>query len=444
MSHTPETLAVHLDLKGTPPTAARLLTWLEFVRQAGFNAVLVEWEDMFPWTTDTRFRAPYAYSASDVGAFCEAANRAGIELIPLVQTIGHMHTPLAVPDYHPLREVPDRADVLNPLAPGAGELVAAMVDEVVDAMPGVRRCHLGGDEAGTFGTHPQTRAFIEEHGEAALYCRHVQPLIDRLDARGIRPMLWHDMIQNWDAADLQPLINGADLCAWGYQGHPDDATDRHYHSSIVARLADMGFTLWGCSAFRGADGVDADHPMPDRRRANAAGWAELARRHGFVGLIATGWARFHTHEVHCEPLETALETMAVSAVIFQENAIPDDIDARLSSCLNAAGETDHARRCFAVMEQLAGARHACWNLLRLAHQQVAMIRREPRRDGGDAAARVHRGLRRAMDRLDQAAHEARETLTGRVIDAAIDAYLHERSEPIRNQFNHLAATLPAD
>ena len=53
---------LHLDLKGVPPTAERLLSLLDLLAAARFNAVLVEWEDMFPWTVDERFRCETAYT----------------------------------------------------------------------------------------------------------------------------------------------------------------------------------------------------------------------------------------------------------------------------------------------------------------------------------------------------------------------------------------------
>src|SRR5688500_16926012 len=124
---------VHLDLKGLPPTAPRLLELLELFAAARFNCLLVEWEDSFPWTCDPRFRAATAYTAADVAAFHRRARQLGLNVIPLVQSLGHMETPLRIADYAPLRELPDRIDGLNPLAPGARELVARMVDDVLAA-----------------------------------------------------------------------------------------------------------------------------------------------------------------------------------------------------------------------------------------------------------------------------------------------------------------------
>ena len=67
-------------------------------------------------------------------------------------------------NYRRLREVPHRADVLNPLAAGAGDLVRKMVDDVLSLCGPLRHFHLGGDEAWSFGTHPDTKAYIQRHG----------------------------------------------------------------------------------------------------------------------------------------------------------------------------------------------------------------------------------------------------------------------------------------
>src|SRR3954464_3655187 len=132
---------VHLDLKGCPPTAERLVSLLKVISASGYNAVLVEWEDQFPWTVDQRFRNETAYTPEQVKAFAETAHHLAVEIIPLVQCLGHMETPLSVPDYAKLREVPDRPDVLNPLAPGARELVEKMHEDVLALMPDVKHFH---------------------------------------------------------------------------------------------------------------------------------------------------------------------------------------------------------------------------------------------------------------------------------------------------------------
>lgn len=64
---------VHLDLKEVPPTAKRFLELLKLFAAARYNAVLVEWENSFPWRVDERFRSPTAYTPDDIRRFTETA-----------------------------------------------------------------------------------------------------------------------------------------------------------------------------------------------------------------------------------------------------------------------------------------------------------------------------------------------------------------------------------
>jgi hexosaminidase len=94
---------VHLDLKGTPPTFERLMKLLEYFASAKYTAILVEFEDMFPWTVDMRFRCSTCYSEEQIRMLNSKVSELGLEIIPLVQTLGHMETFLKWPEYGHLR-----------------------------------------------------------------------------------------------------------------------------------------------------------------------------------------------------------------------------------------------------------------------------------------------------------------------------------------------------
>ena len=272
---------IHLDLKGLPPTPTRLLQLLDFFSAVRINCVLVEWEDSFPWTVDPRFRSETAYSPQEVDAFHARANKLGINVIPLVQSLGHMETPLQPADYAHLREIPDRCDVLNPLAPGAGELVARMIDDVLARSGPITHFHLGGDEAWTFGTHPDTKAYIAKHGKAALYLHHIEPLLDKLLAKNIRPILWHDMMHDWDAAALSRLAKKADLMFWSYRGHIDNAKGA-FHTSVMERFAAAGVPLWGACATKAR--------MVRTRMCRTSPFAWRIRTRGSMSLGESSWS----------------------------------------------------------------------------------------------------------------------------------------------------------
>lgn len=427
---------VHLDLKGTPPTPDRLVELLGVFAAARYNAVLVEWEDAFPWTVDERFRSPTAYSKADVRRFCETAAKLELELIPLVQCLGHMETPLNLPDYKHLREIPHDSYVLNPLAEGARELVQQMVDDVLALMPGVRSLHLGGDEAWSLGRNPASAAYIAAHGKGALYLHHIEPLLDSLNARNIRPILWHDMMIDWDSAALRSLAGKADLNAWGYRGHPDDSTS-HFNTRHLQRLHDHGFALWGGTAYKGADGHNIDLPDFSKRELNAMAWVDVARRFNFKGVIATAWSRYSTHRLQCEPIDAALDSLLNVGVILHDGQPPRSGMADCLAALETLGEAGKFSACKSAMEKLRDIRSRGWTTVQSLREQIAMARHDSRRLGSTWEARFLHILQEVLKESEGVAEETRNALAGLIEPIWIEDYLHARIAPLRAEFDNL-------
>ena len=426
------TRGVHLDLKGMPPTANRFRELLKLFAAAHYNAVLVEWEDTFPWTVDERFRSPTAYTAEDIRHFQEAARTLGLEIIPLVQCLGHMETPLSVPGYEHLREELDDSSVLNPLAAGARDLVQRMVDDVLNLLPEIRYFHLGGDEAWSMGKHSQTKVYIDEHGKGALYLQHVEPILDSLNARGIRPILWHDMMINWETDALRVLAAKSDLLTWGYSGHPD-TTDHHFSTKYIKRFHDHSITLWGGTAYKGADGHNVDRPDIQQRERNALAWMEIAQRYGYVGVIATGWSRYSTDRVQCEPIDASLDSLVNIGVIMHDGRPPEGgIDACISS-LEELGERDRFESCKTAMENLAAIRQRGWQSIQSLREQVVFCRKDARRRGSRMASKSLSKLRDILGEADEVAEEVKMSFAGLVEPIWIEEYLSTRLTPLREE-----------
>lgn len=418
-------IAVHLDLKGLPPTDDRLLELLGFFRHAGYNAVLVEWEDAFPWTVDKRFRSPTAYTPDTVRRFVDRATELQLELIPLVQCLGHMETPLGIADYAHLRETPNMCDCLNPLTDGARELIRAMVDDVLALMPGVRHMHLGGDEAWAFATHPDTKAYAQKHGKDRLYLQHVEPLLDHLVAKNIQPLLWHDMMIDWTDDALGAIGQKAHLVAWGYEGHPDHV-DHHYNTRHIRRFHELGLPLWAAGAFKGADGMSSDLPVIKERELNARAWMDLDQRFHFNGLIATGWSRYATHSVQTEPIDGALDALLRIGHIFNGDDWPNNTE----QALQQAGELETWRRCSGALKSLTEARRKAWSHLQVHRENAAADHTAP----PNCEAAINQITRKWIDQLISQLHDAgtgvRSSLKGMTPDRWIDEYLKSRIQPI--------------
>ncbi|VDO75873.1 unnamed protein product [Haemonchus placei] len=60
-------IIVHFDLKGAPPKVGYFLSLLQLVADAGATGILIEWEDMFPWSGELEMvKSTNAYTVKEV------------------------------------------------------------------------------------------------------------------------------------------------------------------------------------------------------------------------------------------------------------------------------------------------------------------------------------------------------------------------------------------
>jgi hypothetical protein len=347
-----------------------------------------------------------------------------------------METPLHFPEYAALRETPREDSALNPLAPGARDLVENMMEDVLKLMPNVKRFHLGGDEVWAFGTHPDTKRYIARHGKGKLYLRHVEPLLDKLNKLKIRPLLWHDMMRDWDSRALKRLARKSDLVVWGYGEHPD-TTKHHFSRKIIERFVRNNMSLWGGTAYKGADGVDADLPNIARREANAMAWAEVAVRYGFAGVIATAWSRYWTGACQNEPIEGALDSAFNVGVILHDGKPPrGGIESCRRELLRLAGGRAVVRaRNF--LKTLSEARNNAWQGIRVLRHVIITLSGDRRRFPSSFMARYMENIGRQMAAAEAAAEDVRRALAGFIAPVWIDRYLAERIESLREEYDLL-------
>lgn len=430
--------AVHLDLKGLPPTPERLLGLLPIIKLAHCNAVLMEWEDTFPWTIDERFRGETCYSPELVRDFCARADELGIAVIPLVQCLGHMETPLQVEDYAHLRELPDRTDCLNPLAPGARKLVADMIDDVLALQPQPRHFHLGGDEAWRLGEHPDTRAYIEEHGKAALYLQHVGPLLEQLNAKGIRPILWHDMMKDWPEDALRQLAEHADLMVWGYRGTPETTT-HHYNREVIARMAAAEVPLWGAGAFKCGADAGSHLPCPADREENMLGWARAAEEFGMVGLCATGWSRNCTPLPQYAPIDACLDVLIQCGVIMHDG---EPAAGGLEACvaaLDEIGEGAAFRPRREALQRFVAACDDAWHNIRYMRRILSHLATDPTRPEGGMVQQMWDHLQQGRDRVLADAKTVKTHFLGLTPEVWLDRLLGAATLAVETEVDALAS-----
>ena len=129
--YVPHHRVVHLDLKGAPPKLSYLHELFPILRDAGATAILLEYEDMFPfWGSLRNISAKNAYSQRDVQNLQKWATQNDLIVIPLVQTFGHLEFVLKLDEFKELREVPIYPQSICPSQDKSWNLIKEMIDQV--------------------------------------------------------------------------------------------------------------------------------------------------------------------------------------------------------------------------------------------------------------------------------------------------------------------------
>ena len=245
-----------------------------------------------------------------VAELCEAATRAGLAVIPLVQTFGHMEFVLKLPEWRHLREVAFAPNSLRPVgADQSGEvagLLLELVRQVVAAHPGLTAIHIGGDEVWGLGQGEATKQTLQTRGVTLteLVLEHLTLVAETARAAGAGQVLcWDDMLRGAEREQLAGLARLVQPVVWDYSPSlalPPDLLARY--TSVWG--ADR---VWAGSCWRGASGP-AQQVTPIRLHlANTLAW--LGVNVPLAGLVLTGWSRYDHFATLCEPLPAALPSL---------------------------------------------------------------------------------------------------------------------------------------
>ena len=170
------------------------LNVLESMARWNLNTALFEYGDRYPYGQHQAICADDVLTRDQLKALLARARALGIERIPLHQCLGHVGFILRHQEYAHLREEEERRDQWCPLKPGSFDLLRECIDDMIDAHPGIRYFHLGGDEARRLGSCPECAKVAEKHGTGRLYLDFVVRAIEYIKAQGLIPIIWDDML----------------------------------------------------------------------------------------------------------------------------------------------------------------------------------------------------------------------------------------------------------
>lgn len=336
-------VVAHLDLKGIQYRHEYYGEYFRNLRELGYDAVLVEYEDVFPFVSArVSSQQGEIWPTEFLREFLNLAARESIEIIPLQQCLGHLEYAFRIPENRPFSIPEGELRDLHIALPEARKWLRSLLEEMLGAHPGSRFIHLGMDEAGGFAQ------YAEASGQEplAMFLDYLEELCEICKAHDKTPLIWSDMLEDYlSEENLERILSFRDkliLVPWNYaagikpesivrfsgfrcgrpwlenpQTGPENASplwdglghfedwepklqnltedfrespylmDPLFQAAVWKRL---GFTVWG-----GAGGsITQDRsvlPYYNWRASNIRLWKETVDRYQLDGLIITQWAR---------------------------------------------------------------------------------------------------------------------------------------------------------
>src|SRR5690606_34631180 len=182
--------AVHYDTKHHQDTREYVEGFIRDLAKYKINLLVWEWEDKFAYPSHPEIGAPGAFTMQEMQEITRYAQNYHVQIVPLVQGLGHVSFILKWPQYAHLREIPASNWEFDPLNEGSYELLFDLWADAMEATPGSRYIHIGSDETFELGKGPTTREKAKEIGRNGLYHLFVGKSARHLQKTGREVMVW--------------------------------------------------------------------------------------------------------------------------------------------------------------------------------------------------------------------------------------------------------------
>lgn len=211
----------------------------------GINAVQLYMEDVYALEDEPFFGYGRGrYSREELRRIDAAGHALGIEIVPCIQTLGHLSQIFQWPAYAEIRDI---SGVLLVGDDRTRHLIEKMLDTVAACFQ-TRTIHIGMDEAHGIGKGK----YLEQHGLERpfdILTRHLNLVVELCRKRGLQPMMWSDMFfrigsSTHDYYDQTAVIPqevasqipaDVDLVYWDYY-HTDSA----FYDEWIRRHRELG------------------------------------------------------------------------------------------------------------------------------------------------------------------------------------------------------------
>jgi hexosaminidase len=270
---------VMLDIsRGKVPRLETLYGIVDLCVRLKLNALMLYVEHTFRFRRHPEIGADAspldAASLRRLDAYAAARH---VELIPSLQSLGHMDHILKLPRYAHLAETP-RAWTLSPAVPESYTLLGDLYDEYLPNFRS-RWFNANCDESFDLGLGRAAEQ-LRERGPGGPFLDHVHRLRELAGAHGKRTLLWADMVHAHPER-IPEFARDFVFLDWWYEADHDYERVRVFAEHGLGFVVCPGTSSWNCLFPRVANSLE-----------NIRRYAEAGRRHGALGLLVTDWGDF--------------------------------------------------------------------------------------------------------------------------------------------------------
>lgn len=208
--------AEHWDLKGVMPTLSYLKKRIYELSKYKINTLLIEYEDKFEFEKHPLIASPVALSKKQVKELVKTAQDNFIEIIPLVQSLGHAEYVLKHKGYSYVAETDKKCQQYCASKPESFNLFKEFIEEIFPLHPS-KYIHVGADETRQLGECPKCAQIVRKKGKLGLYFRRIKEVCEYIVSIGKIPMIWDDMLcRNFRKDLLRKLPQETIIVPWLY------------------------------------------------------------------------------------------------------------------------------------------------------------------------------------------------------------------------------------
>ena len=272
----------------------------------GYQELYLHLEDAIEYPSLPGVARKGAYTHRELGRLVEAATRVGINVVPIVNLLGHTQYLIKVPELRDLNELraPDGTPLergqICPLHPRTAEVAQKLLRDVAPFCT-AGKVHVGLDESFHLGKHPLSVAEIAQIGRAAHFAKYVGRLRELTRGQGLAMGMWADMLYFLPGAiPLLPRdISAYEWYYYGFKRRPRVELFNFAESDLGEKLRARGIGYWGCPM----NGAFRFEPLPHftDRLDNILSWWRRCRELKADGFLVTSW----------EPYRLAIELTTV-------------------------------------------------------------------------------------------------------------------------------------